>query len=144
MEQEIELLTLEEIPSCDFVRFVLNGKDLTVYFVKDNPGEAHAEEHVDPELGDEPKYEEDEEDHDDHDNLNGHLYKVIFKNISNFITRGEECDLYRHKKSIVQKDYISLDYTGINMVGPEGEFGFEFNYETYEIIDFGKIKGPDV
>lgn len=140
-----EFLSLDDLPSCDFVRYILKDTELTLFFVKDNQGEEEEKKPVDPELGDEPTFEEDEdEDHDDHDNLNGHLYKIVFHGVSEFSVKGNEADLYRHKSSLIEKNHIMLEYKGINLNEPETEMKLSFSFALYQIIDLGKIKGPDV
>ncbi len=147
MTEEIDenYFSLEEIPTSDFVRYLLNKEDLIIYFVKDNPGEKHEEEHVDPEFSDEPHEDDDDnDDHDDHENLNGHLYKVVFKNYSKLIVEGDECDLYRYKNSIIKDNFIQLEFHGINLSESGNDFKIQFSFDKYEIIDCGKIKSPEV
>lgn len=141
---ENEFMTLEDIPSSDFVRYQKKDDELTMYFVKDNQGEKDIHKEKDPELGDEPDFEEEEEDHDDHDNLNGHLYKIVFHGVSDFSFTGNECDLYRHTSSKVENNHIHLEYLGTNLIGPEEDVSIDFSFLYYQIVDCGKIHGPDV
>lgn len=144
-ELDEDFFSLSDIPTSDFVRYVLDKKDLIIYFVKDNPGEKHQEENIDPEFSDEPHEDDDDEDcHDDHENLNGHLYKIVFNNYSNLKVEGDECDLYRYINSIMEENFIQLKFHGINLTEPENNFLIQFSFDKYKIIDCGKIKGPGV
>ncbi len=144
MDEINEFMTLNDIPSSDFVRYNLKDDVLTMFFVKDNQGEKDIAKPRDPELGDEPAVEEEEEDHDDHDNLNGHLYKIVFHGVTGFQCIGEESDLYRHKASKIENNHIHLEYLGTNLSEPEQDIEIDFSFGFYQIVDCGKIHGPDV
>ena len=58
MDEINEFMTLNDIPSSDFVRYNLKDDVLTMFFVKDNQGEKDIAKPRDPELGDEPVVEE--------------------------------------------------------------------------------------
>ena len=143
MEERDEFMTLNDIPSSDFVRHTLKEDILTMYFVKDNQGEKDLPPKKDPELSDEPSFEEEEEE-DDHDNLNGHLYKIVFHGVNDFHFEGEEADLYRHKSSRIESNHIHLEYLGTNLSEPEVEIQMDFSFSFYQIVDCGKIHGPEV
>lgn len=140
-----DLLNLDVLKDSDLIRATKKGNDLHLLIVGDNEEEEHHPHHItEAELGDEQQEYLQEPDHDACDEMNGHLFLLIFKNVSSLSLPDKEFDSYRTRKVQREDNSLSLTYLGVAFDLPEEEVTISFHYESYEIIDKGKITGPDI
>ena len=135
IENDINLLK-----DCELVRYTLKEDILSLEVVADN--EKEEEHHCCHHDCDDD--DEEEEEHSCMEGLNGHLFTLIFKGVKDFSEEGEECDNYILKDMSVEGNKISLSYEGRNLVEPDSKLEFSFSYQSYEVIDDGKIASPEV
>lgn len=115
---------LGAIKECDFVRTVKEGKDVAIFVVGDN--------------------EKDEADEDECcEGLNGHLFKLVFRDVSDYAVEGEESDSYVLLSSDVRDGRVDLTYQGTSFDGTSGKLRICFEFKKYDVVDLGKIEGPD-
>jgi hypothetical protein len=48
------------------------------------------------------------------------------------------------KKSVFSGKNVRLDYEGMNLGEKGNDVTVAFSYDHYEVLDHGKIEGPDV
>ena len=136
MTQNELQIDLKKLLDCDFIRYCLTDSSLDVTVVADNEKE---EEHQDDETKD-----EEEGDDDCCSDMNGHLFKIRFLKPTGVKVLGEESDTYKTLNVKNDNKHIKLEYEGREFTGVGSLYSLEFDYSDYEVIDLGKIEGPDV
>ncbi|MFA6874926.1 MAG: hypothetical protein WCR16_04910 [Bacilli bacterium] len=139
---------LNELGHSDLVRFLFdcNKNTLSLLVVGDSEEEEKTiKPKVDPEYGDEQEeYRNPEEEDTDCDSgMNGHLFRLDFQGVSSFKQEGEECDSYTIREVRSEENKLSLLYEGTNLAGDNQPLSLSFSYESYSVVDRGKIEGPD-
>ena len=127
-----DLLDLNRLIECEIIKFQLNDDVFSLLVVGDNEEDEIHDHH------------DDEEDDDCCEGLNGHLFKLEFKDVKNYSYTGEECDNYLTKRIIVEDNHLSISLEGVNFIeGGSSSIKFSFNYSSFTIKDMGPIAGPD-
>ena len=131
-----ELLDLQKLLECEIIRFDHVDGKLNLLVVGDNEEEEH--HHHDD-------CEDDDDDCDDGccEGLNGHLFLLVFENVTDFSLSGEECDNYKTKKVEGDGHSLILELEGNNFFEDDNDVTLSFKYESFSVIDKGGIKGPD-
>lgn len=129
-----QLFDLTALYECEVIRFEKKDDDLHLLVVADNEEEEH--------------HHDDNEDDDDCEDgccegLNGHLFLLVFKNVTNIHTHGEECDNYKTKKVIQEEHSLFLELEGNNFYEDDNDVTLSFEFESFSVSDKGGIKGPD-
>lgn len=125
-KEELEK-TISAIGKCDFIRYLRNGDDILFYVVGDNE-----------KCGD-----EEEEDDDCCEGLNGHLFKILFHHVDHVRIQGEEADSYRYLESHFEEKSLRIVLEGSSFLDGKTKLEIEFTFDGYEVLDLGKIEGPD-
>lgn len=130
------------LKECEFVRYEWRENLLFLLFVMDN--EEEEEEHFHCHHHDDDE-EEEEEGHDCcMEGLNGHLFLVTFRGVSDFVSKGELCDSYVLRSMKNDDHALSFDYEGHNFFEDDQDLAFSFRYDSYVVEDQGKIASPQV
>ncbi len=135
MNKDDLINSLNILKDCELVRYTLKDDILSLEVVADNDEEEEEEHH---------HHDEEEEDHCCLEGLNGHLFTIVFKGVKDFSEAGEECDNYVLKDMSIENNKIALSYEGRNLFEPDSKLEFSFSYQSYEVIDDGKIASPEV
>lgn len=126
-----DLLDLNILINAQIVSFNRKGNDLYIYIVGDCE-EDETLDHHDDEHGDSCC-----------DGLNGHLFLLHFKDVKNFIFKGEECDNYKTKNVNFNNSHLGLILDGINFIEDNSNVEIDFDFSSYSVIDKWVIEGPD-
>lgn len=126
-----DLSELSQLLNCEIIRHTLKEDILELLVVGDNE-EDEVHDHHDDEDGD-----------DCCDGLNGHLFLLVFLKVKNLKIAGNESDNYKTIKVENSEHHLYIELEGYNFLADDEKVEIEFDFDSYQVIDKGEIKGPD-
>jgi len=133
---------LLKLKDCDLVRYELKKSKLILTIVGDNEEEEPIKPSLEEALSDDEK-EEDGED-DCCSEMNGHLMQVTFLGVDGFTLTGSESDNYKTLEVSLKGQELTLKYEGHSFAEEDKPLLISFIFTSYNVIELGKIDGPDV